>query len=298
MTEQMKIQATCLLESYNAFLEERYVSYITSVGAYQDEQTLLDEARATMVTEWENVPLEGLDNQTPAAFIHAISDLDTLLELFVFISANTFDSTPNCLIAKLASYGDTAAQKLVDRMELEAAAQYDVNTQELSEEERQSIEVTLSAIQAFATPGFGSQAVTEKLLAFLAECNTANELFLEQTSHTLAKRISQTQDAVIAYISGVEEIGIREEYLLSALSSIAEEDKNDAIYKCLKASFLRMSNHMMGAVFLGDYGEAKAIPVLRRFAQQNAGKIPNDDYYAILAVIEKLGGIIDDLLLN
>lgn len=296
MTEQMKAQATALLENYNAFLEERYVSYITTVGAYQDEQALLDQARETMVSEWETVPLEGLDNQTPAEFINQIENLETLVELFVFISANTFDSTPSCLIHKIASYGEQGAQKLLDMIDLQAVEAYDVNTQELSKEESQAIEVSLSAVQAFATPGFGGQAVTEKLLAFLASCNTANELFLEQTSHTLAKRIAQTQDAVIAYISGVEEIGIREEYLLSALSGIADGDKTDAIYKCLRASFLRMSNHMMGAVFLGDYGDPRAIPVLRRFAQQHMGQMPNDDYYAILAVIEKLGGIIDDLL--
>lgn len=296
MTEQMKKQATALLENYNAFLEERYVSYITSVGAYQDEQELLDQARATMATDWENVPLEGLDNQTPAAFVNAIEDLDTLLELFAFISANTFDSTPDCLITRIASYGDVAAQKLLDMIDLESAARYDINTQTISEEENKSIEVTLSAIQAFATPHFGGAEVFEKLIAFLTSCNPANELFLEQTSVTLAKRIKESYPTVIAYISGVEEISVREEYLLSSLSGIADDGKNDEIYKCLKASFLRMSNHMMGAIFLGDYGEAKAIPVLRRFAQQNLGKIPDDDYYAILAVIEKLGGIIDDLL--
>lgn len=298
MTEQMKTQAAILLENYNAFLEEKYVSYITSVGAYQDEQALLDEAREVMANEWETAPLEGLGNQTPAEFMNAIEDLETLVELFVFISANTFDSAPKCLIAKIASYGENGAQALLDMIDLQAVEAFDADAQKLSEEETKAVDVSLSAIQAFATPGFGGQTVTEKLLAFLAACKTSNELFLEQTAHTLAKRIAQTQDAVIAYINGVEEIGIREEYLLSALSGIADADKNDAIYKCLKASFLRMSNHMMGAVFLGDYGEPKAIPVLRRFAQQNAGKIPDDDYYAILAVIEKLGGIVDDLLLN
>lgn len=296
MTEQMKAQATVLLENYNAFLEERYVSYITSVGAYQDEQALLDQARATMATDWEAVPLEGLDGQSPADFVNTIEDLDTLLELFTFISANTFDSTPNCLIAKIASYGDAAAQKLLDMIDLDTAAKYDINAQAISEEENKAIEVTLSAIQAFATPNFGGVEVFEKLIAFLISCNTANELFLEQTSVTLAKRIKESYPTVLAYIGSVEEISVREEYLLSSLSGIADDGKNDEIYKCLKASFLRMSNHMMGAVFLGDYGEPKAIPVLRRFAQQNMGKISNDDYYAILAVIEKLGGIIDDLL--
>lgn len=296
MTEQMKAQAAVLLENYNAFLEERYVSYITSVGVYQDEQALLDEARGTILNDWENAPLEGLDGQTPAEFVNAIGDLDTLLELFTFISANTFDSTPNCLIAKIASYGDEAAQKLLAMIDLETAAKYDINAQDISEEEKQSIEVTLSAIQAFATPNFGGADVFEKLIAFQTSCNAANELFLEQTAVTLAKRIKESYATVIAHINGVEEISVREEYLLSSMSGIPDDGKNDEIYKCLKASFLRMSNHMMGAVFLGDYGEAKAIPVLRRFAQQNMGKIPDDDYYAILAVIEKLGGIIDDLL--
>ena len=296
MTEQMKAQATVLLENYNAFLQERYVSYITSIGAYQDEQSLLDQARESMVSEWEQAPLEGLGNQTPAEFIGQMKDLETLVELFVFMSANTFDSTPACLISQIASYGEEGAQKLLDMIDLQAVAAYDSNSEQLSEEEQAKVEVSLSAIQAFATPGFGGAELAEKLLAFLVACDTSNELFLEQTSHTLAKRISQTEEKVLAHLNGVEEIGLREEYLLSAISSIGDADKTDAIYKCLRASFLRMSNHMMGAVFLGDYGDARAIPLLRRFAQQHMGQMPNDDYYAILAVIEKLGGIIDDLL--
>ena len=296
MTEQMKVQAEALLQNYHAFLEERYVSYITSVGAYQDEQALLDQAREAMVSEWEQAPLEALENQTPAEFIGQIKDLETLVELFVFISANTFDSTPACLIAQIASYGDAGAQKLLDMIDLQAVAAFDPNSGQLSKEEQQKVDISLSAMQAFATPDFGGPELADKLLAFLVACDTANELFLEQTSHTLAKRISQTEEKVLAYINGAEGVGLREEYLLSAISSIADKDKTDAIYKCLRASFLRMSNHMMGAIFLGDYGDPRAIPLLRRFAQQHMGQMPNDDYYAILAVIEKLGGIIDDLL--
>lgn len=296
MTEQMKQQAEILLTDYNQFLEQRYVSYITSVGVYQDEQALLDETRNTMLKEWEQKPIEGLGNQSPADFINAIGDLDTLLELFVFISANTFDSTPDCLIERIASYGEEAAEKLLSMIDLDTASKYDVNTQEMSKEENRSIEVTLSAIQAFAKPGFGGKAVFEKLIAFITGCNLNNELFLEQTSVTLAKRVREAYPYVIAYINGTQEIGSREEHLLSAICDIEDSAKNQEIYQCLKTSFLRMPNHMLGAVFLGDYGEPKAIPVLRRFAMQNAGKIPMDDYYTVLAAIEKLGGIIDDLL--
>lgn len=296
MTEKMKEQAAILLQKYNTFLEEGYVSYMTSAGVYQDEQVLLDGMRDTLMEKWEQNPIKELEGKTPLEFIGEIQDLKDLMELFVYISANTFDSTPRCLIQRLSEYGEEAALLLADQIDLRTAEAYDLNSNEIPKEANEALEITLSAIQALAVPGFGGEAVIRKLIALIQTCNPANTLFLEQAAVTLAKRAEESSALVIEAIQRAEVIGEKEEHLLSAICDIAESAKNDAIYQCLKQSFLRMPNHMLGAVFLGDYGDGRAIPAMRRFAKENLGKITMDEYYTILAGIEKLGGLIEDLL--
>ncbi len=296
MTEDMMKKAEILTKDYNDFLEKEYFSYITQKGVYTDEQKVFDEARGQIFRDWENRPVEGLDGTTPKDFIGGIDSLEDLITLFDYISSNSFDSVPECLIDGIERFGDKGAELIADKLDFDIAQNYDMNSVEMSEEDHKKAEAAMSALSALSRPGFGGEKVIKRVIGFIENCRPESEMFLERAAAALSLRISESYPIAIEYIKNTEQLGEREEFILSALCDIKDEYKNDEIYKCLKDSFRRMKNPVLGAVFLGDYGDCRAIPALRRFAMENLGKCSMDDYYTVVAVIEKLGGIIEDLL--
>jgi len=294
----MLSEAEILQKSYDEFLKNGYDKFICTIDInYDDEDSFNEEQlfyreKERLSHEWEAIPIDELRGKTPKEFIEGINDLQVLIAIYTYISIKSFDAVPLCLINKIVSYGDEAAQILIDKIDVELLA-----NSIHEKDENTDFEVIFSIIQSFmGVIGFGGSMMIEKLIEIISRCTLENELYMEIAASALSSRISEAYPRLIEYIDKLEAIGERHEFLLSAICDIEEEQKNDAIYKCLKNAFFKTQNHMLGAVFLGDYGNPKAIPMLRKFAKDNLGKCSMDEYYTILAAIERLGGIIDDLL--
>ncbi len=86
------------------------------------------------------------------------------------------------------------------------------------------------------------------------------------------------------------------EYLAMALAKIGKIYKSDEIYKCLRKMFREYDDKIVMADCLGEYGDGRAVPVLRGYVERNIDNVDSDTLFTIDSAIRKLGGSIDDLL--
>lgn len=138
------------------------------------------------------------------------------------------------------------------------------------------------------------------LLSVYKKSNDANELLLENIADSLYKLNAFTECA--EFINS-EVITYKHLSLISILGQ--HPGDNDVVYQCMKNSFKRVNDHtlkMTIAYAIDDYGDSRAVPVLRRYAIQllkqfNESK-DNDiklDLQVLLSIIHELGGNVEDI---
>ena len=260
-----------------------------------DNQELMESFIQEKVKEFEETGNDIFGGKSPKEIIGGIEDMNMALQMFELMCRKS-DYIPDVVTDKVKSFGNEVADILLNKINPDTIANYDLNSPKLSKDIMEEMESYIGILHIFRDKSFGGAIVSKTFVELVKVCNPSNQMFLEYISEVLSKRIEESQTFVIECIASSDEIGENEEYLLDSLCGIDDEYKNDDIYRCLKNSFLNMPNHALGAVFLGDYGDARAIPCMRKFAMKNLGVCTMDEYYTILATIEKLGGIIEDLL--
>lgn len=67
------------------------------------------------------------------------------------------------------------------------------------------------------------------------------------------------------------------------------------IMGCLKEYFLKYEKVVLGASNLAEYGDSRAIPALRGYAQRHMALLDKETFYEIKSAVERLGGNMDDL---
>jgi HEAT repeat protein len=87
------------------------------------------------------------------------------------------------------------------------------------------------------------------------------------------------------------------EHLLTCVAEISRENRSDEVFYFLKNAFRVLTNLRLAAEVLGDYGDGRAIPLLRGYILKNIKEMDKTTFNHLRAVIKKLGGEIDDLKL-
>lgn len=85
------------------------------------------------------------------------------------------------------------------------------------------------------------------------------------------------------------------EDLVIILSRIGKEEPSDEIYLALKHAFRYMTNKVYAVICLADYGDGRAIPMLKGYVNRNKETITRDLFYEIMSAVQNLGGDISDI---
>ena len=83
----------------------------------------------------------------------------------------------------------------------------------------------------------------------------------------------------------------------SAEVPASASDLLDAVYACLRQNFRArpLSSKIIPVICLGDYGDGRAVTMLRRFVERDAAKMDRQLYYESVSAIQRLGGNAADL---
>lgn len=85
------------------------------------------------------------------------------------------------------------------------------------------------------------------------------------------------------------------EDLVIMLTNIGKEDRQDEIYDALRSAFRYMTNKIYAVICLADYGDARAIPMLKSYINRHQTTIDRDLFYEIMSAVQNLGGDISDI---
>lgn len=85
------------------------------------------------------------------------------------------------------------------------------------------------------------------------------------------------------------------EDLVIILSRIGKNQPSEDIYMALKHAFRYMTNKIYAVICLMEYGDGRAIPMLKGYVNRNKDTIERDLFYEIMSAVQNLGGDISDI---
>lgn len=286
-------QASTVFESYNKVIETCYDKFLKNIRPNDSLRTFDDEIEdyiSISLKKWALEPLKELNGKTPEEYFCSFQSLDLLMDLFKMGSKICHQGLPEPLIKKLGEFGDAAADMLIEIAHDKALIDTD------------DIDIPLSAIDVLGE--LKEARAVKPLIDMMVE--------YEDSSYDIVREHAVDALATIGF-PALEQILEKVESMLqnaapgwapnnafqglnSVLAFIGKDNKSDRIYYHLKNSFAKTGNLFMAAC-LGVYGDGRAIPFLRGYAEKNIEKIDAGTLYEIKLAVETLGGSMDDIIL-
>ncbi|EPR08018.1 hypothetical protein [Ruminiclostridium papyrosolvens] len=274
--------------SYNKAIEEGFNQYLEEKAAAQNSEIKIDEEAliADIEGKWLVTGLQELDGITPVEFINSLSSLDELFEFFLSIASDSDVGVPDIVIERFKSYGGKAAS---DRL-------FDYVDNSLSCKDKNHDDFYPAVSQAvYAIGCLQEDEYKQKLINLLIE-NAQDEMISEAICAAIvAYGVSILNDVVNAFSTTHDQAA--KEHFLVCVAEICNENnyKSDEVFYFMKNAFRTVSNLNLIVEILGDYGDGRAIPVLRGYVLKNMDKIDAATFNQMRAIIKKLGGEIEDL---
>ncbi|MCQ2466956.1 MAG: hypothetical protein MJ166_05510 [Clostridia bacterium] len=102
---------------------------------------------------------------------------------------------------------------------------------------------------------------------------------------------------IIEQLKKNEESGLEGPFedLVIILSRIGTAEPSEDIYLALKHAFRYMKNKVYAVICIADYGDGRAIPMLKGYVNRNKDTIERDLFYEIMSAVQNLGGDISDI---
>ncbi len=270
-------------ESFNKTVEAKYNKFLEEHATFDNYEVKIDEEKLMQEVEgkWLNEAIAGIGNMTPKEYINSLVSLQDLMDFFIEIASVSDVGIPDIIIDKLKEYGLQAADMLFEFVKENIEMQADSNSLALSH-------------AVFAIGILKHNEYKEKLIELLLKYS--NE---EMISEAICAAIIEYGDEILRDLIksfNEAEQELIKEYLLICIAEISKRHPSDEVFFLLKNAFRVLENKKVAAEVLGDYGDGRAIAMLRGYIIKNDKKIDKETFDLIRAVIKKLGGEIDDLV--
>lgn len=278
-----------LFESYNMAVEESYNEIFMSNKSHEllniEDESIRQHLQKDL-EKWANTPNSSIGGITPKEYFDSIAELDLLIELFKMAAKLCDNDIPDPLLDRLHTFNDDAVNCLLD-LASDNKLLYDDDEQIIS----------LMAIRTIGK--WKSLSALEPLIKLMFDISEDNEIVIEEILNFMIQIGQSAANRIIEILNESSDIGNLEEYLLDTLVKIGVtvKDRNlyDSIYRAIKSTFVKMENKLFGAICLGNFGDGRAIPVLRGYIEKNIDTIDYETFLEIKSSIHRLGGNIDDI---
>ena len=85
------------------------------------------------------------------------------------------------------------------------------------------------------------------------------------------------------------------EDLVIMLAEIGMANPSEEIYQTLRHAFRAMTNKIYAVICLAEYGDDRAVPLMKNYINRHQDSIDRDLFYEMMSAIQKLGGDISDI---
>lgn len=278
-----------LFESYNTAVEESFNEIFMSNKSHEilniEDENIKQHLKKDLI-KWANTPNASIDGISPKEYFDSITELDQLIELFKMASKLCDSDIPEPLIDRIHTFNSDAVNRLLN-LASDNKLLYDDDEQ-------------IIPLMAIRTIGeWKSLSAVEPLIKLMFEISEDCEIVIEAILEAMIQIGQSAAARIMEILNESSNIGNLEEYLLDTLVKMGVKEKDrafyDLIYRTIKSTFIKMENKLFGAICLGNFGDGRAIPVLRGFIEKNRNTIDYETFLEIKSSIHRLGGNIDDI---
>ncbi len=240
---------------------------------------------------WFDKPLEGLEG-SPAAFIDSLETPEQLILAYDVFAAGCDALLPEYFQIHLGKHIAEVRPAIIARafaLPLDLEEEEEAGKQEELDIQCVSIELLgqwqdLNFLAKFLEHILGSDLLHERIAtAAKASCQyfglAAVPLLREFISEALTREV----------------LNPNVDYLLVFLTENAKAEPEEESYQMLRRAFKSMSEKIIPIICLGDYGDGRAVPLLRSFVERGAASEDRALLAEALSSIKRLGGNVDDL---
>ncbi len=284
----MNRQAEFFFDSYSLAEEAAYDNYFRitegnfSIDSRKNDDTI-ESYLQDEIGKWLSTPFEMLEDKTPVEFLDTVCDLEQLTEMFTYGAVKCDNALPEIFLNKYSDYGEDAINTL-----LGIITHWQADCSE---------EMMLVAVMTVKLMGkWKVSSAAEPLIQVLGTGGDICELMSETVTDALISIGLPALDSILSALDHGLYSQTAIEYLITALSVIGRENRSDRIYRSLRNVFTQLSNKIAAASSLADYGDGKAIPVLRGYLEKHIYQIDAQTFHEIVSAIRRLGGKTDDLV--
>jgi len=289
----IRAQAQFLFEKYNDYMQEVQESFLSRVPSTRDVYTEEFEREIGAYTDAESdafftKPLAGFAFDTPADFFASLQTLDEYLAVFSVAAEVSDVEPPRAFTDRLAGFGQEATDRLLE-MALAESWEGDGTGQE---------DITTSVPAAIRLLGkWRTESSIVPILRHFCSAKSPDEYMADvigDYAEDMGDRIVPELRRILNETGSIP-AGSAEESLLVALAKAGARHRTDETYDSMRAAFRKSERKVIGALCLGDYGDPRAVKLLKGYLERNRHDLGREMFYETLSVIRKLGGDISDI---
>lgn len=297
MDNLIKQQATFLFSEYNRVLGEVYDEALEGVTndatlASAEFQEYLQNTVINSLQPWFVTELEGLEAGTPEEFFDSLLTLDDVMTIFA-IAADMIDGDmPDQLMLRVGAFGEASSDMLV-----KMALTHSWSASEGEEDDvfRSKLAVDLAALRVLGQWTY--EPAIEPILNRFCELSEPDEYVADAVKSFVVPFAEKIVSELSARIEGAAGTGLKGpfEYLVIFLTEIGRTEPDEEIFQSLKKAFRSMEHKVIAAICLGDYGDGRAVPLLKSYLDRHIREIDRQFFYETISSIKRLGGDVSDI---
>jgi hypothetical protein len=293
----IRSQAKLLFERYNEYMEhcseeilerESETRDIFGTDFEKDFNKMVEEQAAAFLDH----PLEGLEAGTPKKFFENLATADEAIEVFRIAAGVSDVKPPKYLTDRIFSFGEPAVDKMIL---LAVSTDWEIGESVDPLDARDLLLPSSSAVRAL-----GENHIEKSIGPILdrfCKMNAPDEYISDVVSEYLVNIGPDVTDELMRRVDSTDILPANgpEEDLMVALAKIGAGHRSEAVFQSLRGAFRKMERKVIGALCLGDYGDGRAVPLLKGYLDRNLHTVSREMFYETLTVIRKLGGDINDV---
>ncbi|HAW15294.1 MAG TPA: hypothetical protein DCW41_01130 [Clostridiales bacterium] len=262
-----------------------YEQYMMRVAMEQTE-----EQSRTMQDE----PDDNLGGLSMNEYFRTL-EFKELKEILEYCAKELDRGVPDSVIKAVASKEDRNEIEAYCGATIEEAAWTEEelkNEDALFEMEFQKVKACFKVLSAMGCPSLLNK-VTDRFMSY--------DKVPDFVAESIAEYIEAFPGESVPLIKGIledhKDDGLKGpcEDLVVMLTNIGKGNRSDEIYDILRMSFRYMENKIYAVICLADYGDDRAVPMLKSYINRHQDTIDRDLFYEMMSAIQNLGGDIEDI---
>lgn len=256
-----------LFDSYNYAIQEKCEQSLGTVKNISDFTILINQARS----DWEEKEFKG---QIPEAYFTTLKTESDFKEAFEKSSVICDEFIPDSFVKNILSSGFMG---IIEKYAFQDSP----------------IDMKNAAIKIIGISK--SELYVSRLIELLYSEGEYGELIKETARQAIIDVGSASIPFLEENLSGKDILSDDDFHIVIALIGIDNNKKNDTVFKILKDSFRKTSDKALAARCLADYGDGRAVPMLRSYLERNLTKMDENTVLELQGAVLSLGGSTDGL---